>query len=181
MSEKCPSEYLLSGVWVDTFRATVKGVGFRNVDNSMVVKAKWLMLAMQERLELHIAGRVDKSRLHHYTLDFIRDNIAAMAAAKCIVGHIVDDYEFYRIDDCLLIPPKENAVEDVFQSVSKQSTDSKLVSSEGCYLHYDGLKKKWIQTGKSSGAGKNACFEGRLDIASIAHSQYKFNDAKVFS
>ena len=72
VNEKCPSEYLLSGVWVDTFRATVKGVGFRNVNDSMVVKAKWLMLAMQERLELHIAGRVDNSRLHHYTLDFIR-------------------------------------------------------------------------------------------------------------
>ena len=59
MSEKCPSEYLLSGVWVDTFRATVKGVGFRNVNDSIVVKAKWLMLEIQEQLELHIAGRVD--------------------------------------------------------------------------------------------------------------------------
>ena len=77
----------------------MKGVGFRNVNDSMVVKAKWLMLAMQERLELHIAGRVENLRLRHYTLDFIRDNLAAMAAAKCIVGHVVNDYEFYKIDD----------------------------------------------------------------------------------
>ena len=86
-------------------------------DVRWVVKAKWLMLAMQERLELHISGRVENSRLHHYTLDFIWENLAAMATVKCIVGHVVDDYEFYKIYDCLLIPPKENAVEDVFQSI----------------------------------------------------------------
>ena len=86
-----------------------------------------------------------------------------MAAAKCIVGDVVDDYVVYNIDDCLLIPPKENDVEDVFQSILKQSTDSQLVSSEGCYFHYDRLKKKWIRSGKASGDSKNACFEGRLD------------------
>ena len=30
-------------------------------------------------------------------------------------------------------------------------------------MHYNGLKKKWIRSGKASGDGKNACFEGRLD------------------
>ena len=83
-----------------------------------------------------------------------------MAAAKCLVGHIVDDNEFYKIDDCLLVLPTENAV---FQSILQQTANSELGSSEGCYLHYDGLKKKWIRSGKASGADNNACFEGRLD------------------
>jgi len=158
--EKCPSEYLLSNVWVDTFKATVKGVGFGNVNESMIDKSKWLVLAMRERFELHVAQRVDRSRLHHYTLDFIRDNLASMSAAKCLVGHIVDNHEFYNIDDCLLVLPTENAV---FQSISQQTANSELGSSEGCYLHYDGRKKKWIRSGKASGAGANACFDGRLD------------------
>ena len=97
VAEKCPSQCLLSNVWVDTLKATAKGVGFGNVDESMIDKAKWLVLAMRERLELHVVNRVDHSRHHHYTLDFIRDNLASMAAAKCLVGHIVDDREFYKI------------------------------------------------------------------------------------
>ena len=28
-------------------------------------------------------------------------------------------------------------------------------------MHYDILKKKWIRSGKASGAGKDACFDGR--------------------
>ena len=49
---------------------------------------------MQERLELHVAGRVNNSRLHDYMLDFIWDNLVSMAAAKCLVGHIVAHHEF---------------------------------------------------------------------------------------
>ena len=51
----------------------------------------------------------------------------------------------------------------MFRPISKQSAESRLGSLEGCYLHYDGRKTKWIRSGKASGAGKNACFNGRLD------------------
>ena len=40
-SEKCPSEYVLSSVWVDTVTATATGVGVRHVHESMVVTATW--------------------------------------------------------------------------------------------------------------------------------------------
>ena len=49
----------------------------------------------------------------------------------------------------------------MFRSISNQPVGSKLGSLEGCYLHYDAPKNKWIRSGKASGAGKDACFDGR--------------------
>ena len=46
---------------------------------------------MQQRLDLHEIQRVDPSRHGHFTLRFTREKIPAMAAAMCLVGHIVDD------------------------------------------------------------------------------------------
>lgn len=53
------------------------------------------------------------SGCHHYLLNFVWDKLLSMAAAKCLVCHIVEDPEFHKIDDCLLVLPKESAVADV--------------------------------------------------------------------
>ena len=81
----------------------------------------------------------------------------------CLIGHIVEHIQSYGVDECLLVLPKENAADDVFQSISKRPVNSILGSLEGSYMHYDPLKRKWIRTGKASGLGKDACFNGRLD------------------
>ena len=67
---------------ISALKATVKGVGFGAVDENIVEKAKCLLLALQQRLDLHIADRVDDIRRHHWTLGLIRDNLASMAAEK---------------------------------------------------------------------------------------------------
>lgn len=155
--EKCPSDYLLNRVWVETLKATVEGVTIGDVSESMVCKAKLLVSALQQRLDLHIRGRVDNKRQHHWTLEFIRDNLPSMAAVKCLSGHIAEHLESYNIEEGLLVPPSG----EVFQSISKQPSNSLLGSLEGSYLHYDQKKKKWIRSGKVSGLGKDACFDGR--------------------
>ena len=38
---------------------------------------------------------------------------------------------------------------------------TKLLDLEGCYLYFDGMKKKWVRSGKTSGLGKAASFRGR--------------------
>jgi hypothetical protein len=161
MSGKCPSEYLLSNAWVATLKSTVKGVSFRAFETSMIDEAKLLVLAMLQRLDLHIADpdRVDIRRHHHYTLDFVRDNVPAMAAILCLSGQVVDHLASFRIDECLLVHPKESGSDDVFHPISNAPADSRLGKLEGSYKHYDSLKKKWIRSGKASGKGG---FDGRM-------------------
>ena len=155
--EKCPSEYLLNSAWVESLKATAKGVSVGDVNQSMVAKAKLLMPALQQRLNLHIRERVDVRRQHHWLLEFIWDNLPSMAAVKCVSGHITEHLESYSIDECLLVPPSSI----VFQSISKRPANSQLGSLEGSYLHYDQKKMKWIRSGKVSGLGADACFNGR--------------------
>lgn len=69
-----------------------------------------------------------------------------------IVGHIVDDIETYSLDGRLLALP----LEELFTFILGD-----LCSLEGCYLYFDEKKNKWIRSGKTSGDGKDACFEGR--------------------
>ena len=59
INDKCPSEYLKNKDWVESFKATVKGVSFIDVDEEVVDRAKWLVLAMQQRIDLHVDERVD--------------------------------------------------------------------------------------------------------------------------
>ena len=153
-SQKCPSEYLKNKVWVDTFKSTIKGVGFGDVDEKMVDRAKYLVLTMRQRLDLHITNFVDKRRYHHYTLDYLRDNLPALAAGKCLVGHIVDQVQSFRLDECLLVLPEDGD----FRPISK---DSELGNLEGSYLNFDQPKKKWVRSGKAAGRGQDACFIGR--------------------
>ena len=70
----------------------------------------------------------------------------------CLVGHIVDDIEYYSIAEYLLNLP----MDEKFQVVSGD-----LSSLEGCYLYFDRQKKKWIRSGKTLGDGIESNFEGR--------------------
>ena len=101
------------------------------------------------------------SKHGEYTLDFVRDNIPAMAAIKCLIGQIVDQPEMFGIDECLLQHPGEVSGGDVFFTISNAPEDSRLGSIEGDYLCYDTARRKWIRSGKASGLGKDACFVGR--------------------
>ena len=128
----------------------------------MMETANKLVLTMQQRLDLHVADptRVDKRRRYHYSLDFVRDNIPAMSAAICLSDHIVHHLDSFRVDECLLAHPNDS-VGGGFRSFPKEPAGSNLSSLEGSYLHYDKVKKKWIRSGKASGAGVDACFKGR--------------------
>ena len=150
---KLPSDYLNDEQWVGVLKSVVKGVEAVPIDEALLSKADALALALDQRLDLHIASdRVDDSRRNHWTMRFTRDNIPPMSAAMCIVGHVVEDIPLYRIDECLLCLPMTELFHIVTGDLSKL---------EGCYLFFDPNKYKWIRSGKSSGDGKDACFEGR--------------------
>jgi len=102
-------------------------------------------------LECHIAERVDTTQQNHWTLRFTRDNLPPMAAAMCIVGHIVDNRGTYSLDECLLQLPITNLFQIILGDRSWL---------EGCYLYYNTKKNKWIRSGKTSGDEKDACFRG---------------------
>ena len=143
MSKKWPSEYLLSNAWVETLKSTVKGVSFGAAENSMIDEAKLLALAMYQRLDLRIADPdcVNVRRHHHYTLDFFRDNIPAMATVLCLSGQVVDHLKLFRIDECLLVRPKESGADNIFHSISNAQADSQLGKLEESYKYYDLLKR----------------------------------------
>ena len=130
LSDKCPSEYLNSDVWVRTVQCSVKGVNFGSVDNGMVEKAKLLVLTMQQRLDLHISDltRVHKSRRHHYTLDLVRVNAPEMAATMCLSDHVADDLKIFKVGECLLAHPNDH---DGLRSLANEPAGSKLSSLEG--------------------------------------------------
>lgn len=149
---KRASEYLSNTTWVEVWKRIVKGVSSIAITDEMMNTADKLAESMAARLAIHIDDRVDSSRHNHWTLQFTRDNLPPMAAAMCLVGHIVDDIETYGIDECLLKLP----MEEMFQVVS-----GNIGKLEGCYLYYDPKKMKWIRSGKTSGDGEDACFFGR--------------------
>jgi len=161
VNDKCPSEYLQNQTWVKSLASVIKGVEFMSVEADMMEKSKLLMSALQQRLEFHVSGRVDKRRWYHWTLDFVRDNFAPMAAAMCLVGHIADDLDTYAMYERLLLLPKEDMLEDRFKIISNLPSDHELGQLEGCYLYFDAKKKKWIRSGKTGGDGTEACFNGR--------------------
>jgi hypothetical protein len=79
-----------------------------------------------------------------------------MAAAMCAFGHIGDDIESFRMEDCMLCMPTTRA----FFLIDR---DDGVGSLQGCYLYYDWSKFRWIRSGKTSGDGAKACFHGRGD------------------
>ena len=149
---KKASEYLGDQSWVDMLGVVVKGVSCVPISDELKEKADYLALAFEPRLGYHVSKRVDQSRHNHWTLRFTQDNFAPMAAAMCLFGHIVDDLCTYGWENCLLKLP----MEEVFQIISGD-----LDGLEGCYLYFDRVKNIWVRSGKTSGEGKDACFEGR--------------------
>ena len=152
-ASKKASEYLSNDRWIESFSSLVKGVSIGNVSDELRRNADLLASAMEPRLDLHIAERVHVTRRNHVTLTFTRDNLPAMAAAMCLSGHIVANIANYRLDERLLVLP---ILAGDFQTIADD-----LQRLEGCYLYFDKQKLKWIRSGKTSGEGKDACFEGR--------------------
>jgi len=115
---------------------------------------------MRQRLDLNISDplRIHKSRRHHYRLDLVWENIPTVAATMCLSDHIVDDLKYFKVDQCLLAHPNDQGG---LQPFANEPAGSKLSSLEGSYLHYDKVKRKWIRTGKASGAGEDAYFQGQ--------------------
>ena len=147
INDKCPSEYLKSKDWVESLKATVKGVSFIDVDEEVVDRAKWLVLAMQQRIDMHVDDRADRRWHHHYALDYFRDNIPALAAGKCLTDQIVENVRSYRMDECLFKIPNEDASNGPFKLISKGTAETMLGKLEGSYLVFDRLKKKWVRSG----------------------------------
>ena len=103
---KCPSHYLQNSTWVETLKATVKGVRFGNVDDDMIERSKKLLPAMQRRLHFHIEEFVHPTKYEHWTLDFVRDDLPAMAAIKCPIDQAVDRLEMFGVISCFGIQGK---------------------------------------------------------------------------
>ena len=135
VSAKLPREYLQNPAWVNAFKSVVKGVNAIDINEELMEKADNLASLLVPRLAYHIADRVDQTRRKHWTLGFTRDNLPPVAAAMCLVGHIVDDIESYGMDERLLVLP----MHDIFQIIS-----GNISSFEGCYLFFDKKKMKWI-------------------------------------
>ena len=148
------SEYLDNTVWVEGVKRSFKGVTFVPIDDELKKRADILATLLVARLDCHVSERVDSSRQDHWTIDFTRANITVMAAAMCLVGHIVEDIGSYKLRDRLIQLPDWS--DSTFQIMS----DS-IKRLEGCYLFYDVKKSKWVRSGKTSGEGDAACFEGR--------------------
>ena len=149
---KTPSEYLKDDLWTNAFKSTVKGVGTVEITAEMMDNADRLAPALMSRLNLHIDDRVDSSKQGHFTLRFTRDNLAPMAAAMCLAGHVVGSVERCRLDERLLALP---------MYANYGMMVGSLAEMEGCYLYFDPCKYKWIRSGKTSGNGQDACFRGR--------------------
>ena len=162
LNKKCPSEYLKSKDWVESMKLTVKGVSFIDVDEELVDRAKWLVLAMQQRIELHVDERVDKRRHHHYSLDFLMDNIPALAAGKCLTDHIVENVQSFRMDECLLKIPNEDTSDGPFKLISNGMAETMLGKLEGSYLMFDRSKRKWVRSGMTAGEAMATCFSSRI-------------------
>ena len=151
---KNASDYLCDQAWVDMLSSVVRGVSCVPISEELKENADYLTSTFEPRLGSHISKCVDPSRHNHWTLRFTRDNFAPMAAAMCLLGKIVDDLCTYGWENCLLKLP----MEEVFQLISGD-----LSGLEGCYLYFDRVKNIWVRSGKTSGEGKDACFEGRGD------------------
>ena len=149
----------------------MKGVGFGNIDKSVVDKAKWLVLAYQQRLDLHIAYCSNKKRHHHWTQEFIWDNIPSVAAAKCLVGNIADHLEFFETDKCLLILPKDDALEDEPDRTYEDDVRNVEENHENVSLP--------IETGESSADSSEVEIEESNGESSAEDDQTIFNSDMV--
>ena len=152
VSTKLPSDYLQNDMWIESLKSVLKGVSFVALTSQLKENANQLAIILESRFNFHVESKVDTRRQDHWTIRFTRDNIPAVAAAMCVVGHIVDDVSKWRDDERLLNLPTQN---------NFQMLDGILSQLEGCYLYYDQHKSKWIRSGKTSGDGVDACFRGR--------------------
>lgn len=146
------SDYMRNESWLSAWSSVVMGAAAVSVNERVMMNADKLASALKLRLAYHTSERVDKSRQRHWTLRFVRDNLSAMAAAMCLAGHVVGDVEACDVDERLLVLP---ALQSFFK------VDRDLCRLEGCYLYYDSMKDRWVRSGKTSGDGDEACFEGR--------------------
>ena len=151
---KKASEYLRDHAWVRAFKRMVKGVSTVPINDDLMGTADSLAACMHSRLALHVVACVAESRRDHFAIGFTRDNIASLAAGMCLSGHIIKDIDNFCINERLLDFPVSGSG-NRFKVVK-----GKLAQLEGCYLYFDEPKFKWIRSGKTSGNGKDACFEG---------------------
>ena len=157
VNERRPSEYLQDEQWLKALKGTVKGVRLVEVTERRVHESDILAKVLEQRLDLHISARVHPSKHHHWTMYFVRDNLAPMAAAMMLTGHVLGHLETNNISEKLLDLPFGDP--SAFSDMAGVAPE--LLDLEGCYLYFDGVKKKWVRSGKTSGLGKAATFRGR--------------------
>lgn len=161
VNQRQPSEYLKDDEWVKALKATVKGVPFVDVNEQHVHESDILVQALEQRLDLHIAERVHVSKHHHWTVHFTRDNLAPMAAAMMLTGHMMGHFDTHSISEKLLDLPCREPRMFSGMTCGYPGTATNLLDLEGCYLYFDDKKNKWVRSGKTSGLGKAATFRGR--------------------
>ena len=92
---------------------------------------------MEQQLDLHLAARVHVSKHHHWTVHCTRDNLAPMAAAMMLTGHMMGHFETHNISEKLLdLTFREPRM---FSDMTCVGTN--LLDLEGCYLYFDDNKK----------------------------------------
>ena len=147
------SEYLSNVAWIDSLAAVVKDVNPVIVTDEWKTNANELVSAMETRLDLHIAKRVDIGRWEYGTLRFVHDNLPAMIVAMCMSGHVVPPVGWNQLDERRLVLPRKDGVCHL--------VTGHLLGLKGCDLYFDPQTYTWIQSGKTSGEGRDARVEGR--------------------
>ncbi len=52
-------------------------------------------LFTKPRLDQHVVNQVDESKHNHWTLQFTHNNVPPMDTEMCLLGHVVNDLQFF--------------------------------------------------------------------------------------
>jgi len=145
------SSYLLSSEWRSSIYSCFCCIIRQDDDvggavNDMVENANMLTKIMHNRLDQHVALRIEDTTKHdNFALSWFRDNIPRFAAFVTLNRHVIEDVK--SVDGSTTLLRNPFCIESNFTEITETLGDI-----EGCYLHYDRVKSKWIRSGKACGS-----------------------------
>lgn len=106
--------------------------------------------------------KVHHSKKRHFTLKFVRMNLAQYAALVTLAGHVFDEPSLVGYNASLLRNPVGSAAKrftpvrtDLKQEEIDALPTTDISFAEGCYLYYDTVNAQWIRSGKVAGTTHN--------------------------
>jgi len=133
------SLFLTNDAWVaNASRAFASIVDSPNRDG---IRANVLAQILDRRLHKHLLTKVaNPSKLTHPAWDFVRDNIANVAALIVLQGHARMDMESANGRSSLLRDP----------SAFPECATGPISAAQGAYLYYDNVSRVFIRAGKTN-------------------------------